>query len=452
MSVLAITKLIAEKAKLSTSLAPIVAGVLVLIAPLIMGFQNFDDHSRMGIYASRDYAANFLNSVDENSIIFTYGDNDTYPLWYAQEVENIRRDVRVVNLSLIAVDWYIQKLKRKVNDSAPLKLTIPMEEYRGNKRNQVFLYDNGQNNVNTPVNIFEELKFIGSKENNVQGQTIMRSKNLFIPINGNAMISKDLMSIQDTAVMTNRIDLRLPQNTRYITKDQLAVMDVVASNINDRKIYFAVTCKNEKLLGLNDYMQMEGLGLRVIPVRSSSVPGLSIYGSGRVATDKAYDNIMNKWKWGNLDKKEAFVDDSYAAELQAMKIVMMRTAQDLADKNQTQKAVDVAVEYLNAFPHFNFAYDESVVPFIEIIAKYGDKELAKKHLEILAEETRQKLNFFTSLDPEDEMPSFMQEFQYTLRGASEVQATAQVIGDQSLIDKYQSDFNTYLKAGMNIKG
>ena len=451
LSVLAITKLAVEKAKLSGSIAPLVAGVLVLTAPIIMGFENFDDHSRMGIYASRDYAANFLNSVDENAIIFTYGDNDTYPLWYAQEVENIRRDVRVVNLSLIAVDWYIQKLVRKVNDSPPLKLTIPLEEYRGNKRNQVFVYEREPGTATVPVNIYEELDFIGNKENNARGQTVMRSRNLYIPIDRNAMISKGLMSIKDTANMVNRIDLKLPQGTRYITKDQLAVMDVIASNIQDRKIYFAVTCKNEKLLGLNDYMQMEGLGLRIIPVRSRSVQGLSIYGSGRVATDKAYDNIVNKWKWGNLDKKDAFVDESYAAELQAMKIVMMRTAQDLADKGQTQKAVDLSVEYLNAFPHFNFAYDESIVPFIEIIAKYGDKELAKKHLEILAEETRQKLNFYISLD-DDELPSFMTELQYSMRGASEIQATAQIIGDQELINKYQTEFSSYIDAARNIKG
>jgi len=443
LSVLAISKLLAEKVKLSSSLAPIAGGLLVLSAPLIMAFQNFDDHSRLGIYASRDYAANFLNSVDKDAIIFTYGDNDTYPLWYAQEVENIRRDVRVVNLSLIAVDWYIEKLTRKVNDSAPLKLTIPITEYRGNKRNQVFLYDRqGQNNTETPVDIYEELKFIGSPENVRQGQTIMRSKNFYIPINPNAMVQKGLMDASDLANMTDRIEIKLPQNTRYITKDQLAVMDVVASNIQDRKIYFAVTCKNEKLLGLNDYMQMEGLGLRIIPVKSRSVSGLSIYGSGRVDTEKTYDNIMNKWKWGNLDKKEAFVDESYAAELQAMKIVMMRTAQHLQDEGQNQKAAELSKEYLESFPHFNFPWDESVIPFVEIIATHGDKQLAKKYLGILAEETRQKLAFFDSLD-DDGFQSFRNEYAYAIRGVGEIIETAKLIGDQELSAKIQSELGAY---------
>jgi len=111
---------------------------LALSAPAIMLVQNFDDHSRGEHLASRDYAANFLNSVEPNSILFTYGDNDTYPLWYAQEVEGIRTDVRVVNLSLIAVDWYINKLRSKVNDSAPIKLSLSAEQIRGKNRNQVF--------------------------------------------------------------------------------------------------------------------------------------------------------------------------------------------------------------------------------------------------------------------------------------------------------------------------
>ena len=119
--------------------APYIAVGLALLAPILMGTQNFDDHSRKNLSGARDYASNFLESCEPNSIIFTYGDNDTYPLWYAQEVEGIRTDVRVVNLSLIAVDWYINLLRRRMNDSPPINLTIPAEGYRGYKRNQVFL-------------------------------------------------------------------------------------------------------------------------------------------------------------------------------------------------------------------------------------------------------------------------------------------------------------------------
>jgi Protein of unknown function (DUF2723) len=126
MGVIALYHYLSQKMQ---GIAPaLIAGVLVLSAPVIMGFQNYDDSSRKHIKGSRDYASNFLNSVAPNAIIFTYGDNDTYPLWYAQEVENIRRDVRVVNLSLIAVDWYINKLRTKVNESAPIKLTLTEEE------------------------------------------------------------------------------------------------------------------------------------------------------------------------------------------------------------------------------------------------------------------------------------------------------------------------------------
>jgi hypothetical protein len=443
LSVLAIARLLSEKVKLSASGGAIAGGVLVLMAPLIMAFENFDDHSRMGIYASRDYAANFLNSVDENSIIFTYGDNDTYPLWYAQEVENIRRDVRVVNLSLIAVDWYIEKLTRKVNDSPPLKLSIPIEEYRGSKRNQVFVHDpSQQKNTTRPLNIYEELAFIGNKANNIEGQTIMRSTNFYIPVDLNAMISKGLMSIQDTASMVNRIDLRFPPGSSYITKDQLAVMDVVASNLPDRKVYFSVTCKNEKLIDLNDYMQMEGLGLRVVPIRSNSIQSLSIYGSGRVETDVAYDNIMNKWKWGNLDQKDAFVDESYAAELQAMKIVMMRTSQALLEEGKTQKSVEMAQRFFQAFPHFNFPYDESVVPFIEIIAEHGSKDEARKHLDILAEETKQKMIFFTSLD-DDDFQSFGSDYVYASRGISEIISASAKIGDTAYTSQLESELGPF---------
>ena len=440
LAVPALAEMMREKFKLSGSIAPLAAGILALSAPAIMGFQNYDDHSRLGHYASRDYASNFLNSVDENAIIFTYGDNDTYPLWYAQEVENIRRDVRVVNLSLIAVDWYIEKLRRKVNDSAPLKLSIPTEGYRGNNRNQVFFYNPSQPGGKTdqPIDIFTELAFIASQD---QDQTIMRTRNLYIPIDPNRMLKNGLITLADTASFTPRINIKFPENPGYIIKDQLAVMDVIASNIYDRPIYFAVTCKNDKLLGLNDYMQMEGLGLKLIPVKTPSTRGLSIYGSGRVDSDKAYDNIMNKWTWGNFDTQETFIDESYAAEIQAMKIIMMRVSEQLLKEGKNDKAAELAKKFFEAFPHFNFAYDDSVVPFIEILMGTSNKDEAQKHLGILAEETRQKLTFFDSLDDND-YESFKQNYMYSIRGVREILSLAERL-DKDFSNKIKGDLGQY---------
>lgn len=189
-------------------------------------------------------------------------------------------------------------------------------------------------------------------------------------------------------------------------------------------------------------MQMEGLGLRIIPVKTPSIRTLSIYGSGRVDTDAVYENVMDKWKWGNFDKKETFVDNSYAAEIQAMKIVMMRTSQDLLEEGKEEEAGNLAAQYFEAFPHFNFPYDESVVPFMEVLHQVGRTDEAKKHLKILAEETRQKLNFYDSLS-EDDFSSFKADYGYAIRAVSDILGITKRIGDKELLEQFERELGEY---------
>lgn len=419
------------------------AGLLVLSAPVIMGFENFPHHDRSEHLASRDYAHNFLHSVDENAIIFTYGDNDTYPLWYAQEVENIRRDVRVVNLSLIAVDWYINKLRSRVNDSPPINLTLSEDAYRGRKRNQVFFHNPNNpsdEDLKNPVPLDRALEFIGNEKNDIQGQTIINSKNLFIPIDQARLQQSGIFESMDTSIMTNRIDIQFSKGQRYITKDDLAILDIIGSNFYDRPIYFATTTINSKLLGMNDYMQLEGLALRLMPTKTPSDPSLAIYGSGTVAEDKVYDRVMNQWKWGNFDKEDTFVDENYLAAVQSMKMGILRAAFDFAQKNEMKKAADLANKYFEAFPHMNFPYDGGVVPFINVLVSAGDFENAKKHLRILAEESRQYMVFYESLS-EDDLSSFEDDLRYRVGTINQVINLAGEVQNPV----FKEEINTMLK-------
>jgi hypothetical protein len=210
MGVLALFDILRERAKLSGVMGAGIASVVVLIAPLLMGFQNFDDHSRMHHTGARDFASNFLESVEEDAIIFTYGDNDTYPLWYAQEVEGIRTDVRVVNLSLIAVDWYINLLRRKVNDSEPLKLTLSEEAIRGNKRNQVLM--NKPQSGAPRMTLQQFLQFINEDHPvPLQGgrmtETYLPTDQVYLPVDKGEVLRAGVVSQADTANIVPQISI-----------------------------------------------------------------------------------------------------------------------------------------------------------------------------------------------------------------------------------------------------
>ena len=304
MAVLAVYELALKKLNLSKQIGGILAVGLVLLVPLIMGFQNFDDHSRKDLAGARDYAHNFLESCDPNSIIFTYGDNDTYPLWYAQEVEGVRRDVRVINLSLIAVDWYINSLRRKVNDSPPIKMSIPKEAYRGKKRNHVFLPPNATNNERS---IQSWLKFIGESHplplvGGKKTESYLPSSKIVISIDSQEIVRKNIVDPADSLTIIKRIPLDIKKNfvSGGLLKGDIAVLDIIGSNLWERPIYFAVTCRDKSLLGLDNYLQLEGLGLKLLPVRSSPDRMFGMVGKGRVNTKKKPPTADREIQMGQL--------------------------------------------------------------------------------------------------------------------------------------------------------
>ena len=444
MAIPALFDLLRSRISLSKPVLATAAGILVLIAPALMAFENFDDHSRMEHFGSRDYASNFLNSCEENAIIFTYGDNDTYPLWYAQEVEGIRRDVRVVNLSLIAVDWYIDKLRNKVNESDPIKLTISPEAIRGNKRNHLVFFNQPMDRLQNPLDLSAALNFMGQdnelKLPNNTFESFIPSQNLYIPIDKNRAIESGWVAEADSARIVDRIEIRFEQ--QYLTKDEIAVLDIIGSNIYDRPIYFAVTTRNEKLMGLNDFTQLEGLGLRIVPVKTRSNAALQIFGSGRTDALKVYDNVMDKWKWGNFDKVDTYINTSYGAEINAMKMAMTRASNDLAAMGEMEKSVALSKKYFEAFPHFNFPYDYSIMPFVENLIKGGEYEEAKKHMRILAEESTQYMEFFLSLDDSD-LDSFERQVQIAQVSINGLLRNVDKVKDDAFRDEMTAMLSAY---------
>ncbi len=444
MGVLALFQLLRERLNFGSNIAAPLASVVVLSAPLIMGFQNFDDHSRMHHTGARDYASNFLESCDPNAIIFTYGDNDTYPLWYAQEVEGIRTDVRVVNLSLIAVDWYIDQLRRKVNDSPPLKMTIGAEAIRGFKRNQIPFYNPGGKDPGE-IALKDALRFIGEDHPLAYGanrklESYLPSQNLYIPVNKQKLISTGEISPTDSLVVDK---MRFKIKNTQLLKGDVGVLDIIASNIWERPIYFAVTCRQESLLGLDDYMQLEGLSLKIVPYKSKGDPQYGMMGNGRVNTDKVYKNIMEKYRWGNFDKHELYVDRSYGPSVQSHRVAIMRTTLEMVKKGDNQKAIDLVEKYFEGFPHMNFPYDYNAYYMIRILIQAGAYEKAKKHMKILADETADHLNFYYSLDPDDLESGFQQDFALAMRTQQDLISAAKQAKDTAFEKELTELFKPY---------
>ncbi len=296
----------AEKGPKHSLTAAIFACFVGLAVPLQMVSQTWDDHDRSGRYVTRDFGMNYLDSVDENGIIFTNGDNDTFPLWYAQEVEGHRTDVKVVNLSYLTTDWYANQVKHPSYEAAGIETIGKPEDYGYDRMN--FNYFSAECDT-TPVNINIALNQLYNKKSseNAWGAPMMAYNNFFIPVDIPAAVKAGRITeheaeIADTAIEANMANDRDAMRHGGLTLSQVLSLDMLATSIKNgwkNPIYFASTVPSDYYVSLQPYMRSTGMAYEVTPVRNEEN---SDYDISAVNTDKAYRNITEKFRWGGLEK------------------------------------------------------------------------------------------------------------------------------------------------------
>lgn len=325
--------------------------ICLIAVPSLMASEGWDDHNRSKRYTCVDFAANYLNSCEKNAILFTNGDNDTFPLWYAQEVEGIRTDVRVVNLSLANTDWYIDQLRRKAYDSDPVKLTLSQDKYWQGHRDWVPIREQ---KGNVPKNIKSVIKFIGS-ENHADminaGDNMMNympTKNLYVPVDSLKVLKNGTVSVKDTAFLLKNLEWSISKS--YLLKSDLLVLDIIASNNWERPVYFSVTTGSDAYLNLQPYFQLEGLAYRLVPLKPDNKKPL------RINTEIMYKNMMEKYRWGGLDKNEVYMDENNVRMAQTFRMQMITLANEYIRTNQKEKALKVLKRQLEVLPENNLPY------------------------------------------------------------------------------------------------
>ena len=369
--VLFIFDLLSKKSNAKSAVA--VAILIGLIIPVLMGAQGWDDHNRSKRTMSRDFAVNYLNSCAPNAILFTNGDNDTFPLWYAQEVEGIRTDVRVVNLSLLQTDWYINQMRRAAYESAPVPFTIPAEKYVQGTRDVVYIMDRGTG----PMSLKKAIEFVESDDiaNKYEGYgkplDYFPTKTFFVPVDSAAVMREKVITVKDTARLVK--DIKWTINRSYLTKNDLMVLDLIAHNNWKRPIYFAVTTGAEAYLGLEEYFQLEGLAYRLTPIKNTEA---EMAQGGRVNTDVMYDNLMNKFVWGGLDKEGVNLDENCTRMASNIRMQMATLAGALINKGEKQKAEKVLDLCLAKIPDENVRFEATLYTIIAGYYQVGNMKKA----------------------------------------------------------------------------
>jgi len=378
--------------------AGVASGLTLVLVPMIMAAQNWDDHDRSGRYTCRDFGANYLNTCAPNSIIFTNGDNDTFPLWYNQDVEGVRLDVRVCNLSYFQTDWYIDQMKRKAYQSDPLPVSFEHDSYVQGKRDIIYLMEDPR--VKGAVELKQAIDFVKddnprTKLEQAEGAAYIPSKKLYMVVDKEAVKrykavpEKDYDKIVDTL----KIDFG---SRHYITKDELMVLDMIAHNNWERPLYWAITVGRDKYLNLQDYFQLEGFAYRLVPIKTeASDGGLNV---GRVDSKVMYESVMNKFKWGNMNSPKVYIDENNSRMMMNIRNTFNRLAEQLNEEGQPEKAVQVLDKGVELIPHKVVPYNYFSMLMAETYFKAGRPEKGKEIINTIMTDYKEQLDYFFKLN------------------------------------------------------
>ena len=411
------------------SVAAAIVTLACLGVPTLMAFENWDDHDRSGRYLARDFGSNYLMSCKPNSIIFSNGDNDTFPLWYNQEVEDTRTDVRVCNLSYLQTDWYIDQMKREAYKSAPLPISWKPKDYISGKNDIAWV----QELVKQALDVQTVFDFIldDDPKTKFDGQSIIPTKQMYIPVNADQVIATGTLPEERRNEIVSQIDFDL---NRRLTKSELMVIEMLKENKWERPMYFAVTVGDDYYLGLKQkgHFELTGLAYNIVPVKSKT--GVNI--------EEMYDNMMNKFRYGNVNDPKVYIEENSMRMCRTHRLMFVHLIDALlseGDLARAKKALDYCEEML---PGTTIPYDFTAISLAGYYYELDDPESGDRISNHIANNCVEHLDWYFNLKPNQRQNSTnsigrkFTELNHVLRMLNEYRR-------EEIIDRYYDKFVDY---------
>jgi hypothetical protein len=394
--------------------APLAVGLCLVCVPLLMASQNWDDHDRSNRYTAQSMAKSYLQSIqkDKGAIIFTIGDNDTFALWYAQEIEGFRTDVRTINSSLLGTDWYIDQMKRKTYESDPLPSQMTHDLYAYGVRDVIRyqpVLDSVRWDIKDLMNwiasdhprtkLKDLLQKTGQNPNQLpesqQEGVFYPTRKIRVPVNKENVIKSGIVKAEDADKILPYIDIDLPENA--LLKNQMMMLDILANNDWERPIYFTGgSYSDSEYLWMKKYLQLEGLVYKLVPIETD-LGDENPYLMGRIDSDLMFDIVM-QWEWGNSERLDIYHDPETRKNSISFRSNMVRLAETLINEGKAEKAKDILDLAIEKMPLDYFGYYSLLVPFVDGYYRIGEIEKARELSDKIAAKYSRRLNYFSSLD------------------------------------------------------
>ena len=445
-----------KKFSQSKFLAPAITIICLVLVPGILAANNWDDHDRSGKYTANSMARTYLQSCAPNAILFTIGDNDSFPLWYLQEIEGVRTDVRVVNTSLFQTDWYIDQMKRKAYESDPIPSQLTHDQYKYGTRDYIMKREISKDTID----IKDFMNFISSDDpraklkyrlqqegedpsyypNHLLNSNYFPTKYVRIPVNKETVLKNGIVKQKDADKIVDEIVIEIKSSAIY--KNRLLMLDIIANNNWERPLYFTGgSFGDDDYIWMKDYLQLDGLCYKLVPIKTP-VDKANPFDMGRVDSDLMYEKVM-AWDWGNSG-----TDIYYDVETRKNGITyrgnMARLIEQLINDEKFDKAETIADLAMEKMPVDDFGYYTLLEPYISAYYEIEATEKGRQLYKDVTQKYQENLEYYSSL-PEETQERYISEIVSDIERYRGLVDILIIYNDKDFALKETEKFNNYLK-------
>jgi hypothetical protein len=426
----------------------------------ILAANNWDDHDRSGKYTTNAMARKYLESCAPNAILFTIGDNDSFPLWYLQEIEGVRTDVRVVNTSLFQTDWYIDQMKRQAYESDPIPSQLTHKQYRGSNRDVIIYREISEKVAQDTLDIKQFMDFVGSEEPSTKLKYIVErrgedprvypkhllnsnyfpTRHISIPVNKETVINNGIVKPEDADKIEDRLYTSIGGS--YIYKNRLLMLDIIANNNWERPIYFSGGAfSDEDYIWLKDYLQLDGMCYKLVPIKTP-VDRANPYDMGRVDADLMYD-LVTAWNWGGSGQ-DIYHDIETRRNGITYRGNLARLIEQLINENELDKAEEIADLAMEKMPVDTFGFYSLLEPYVSAYYEMNKIEKGRALFKEVSKKYQENLVFYSSqsLDTQERL---IEEIYTDIQRYRALVDIPVIYNDKDFALDETKTFNSYLK-------